>query len=167
MKNEITAGNSIVVSHFKCQGPLLKEFAMKNRLKFFLLVAGVLLAPLSATADDVTGAESMICSSMQATVCSLDGESEIGDPWLWGIPQFVEIDLKKKEVRTTEASGERRATPFKYVERKDGLLVLQGVENGRAFSFDITEADCSLSVAVARDSVTVSVFGACTPLGKE
>ena len=76
----------------------------------------------------------------------------------------MEIDLKKKEVRTTEASGQGRSTPFKHVERDGGLLVLQGVENGRAFSFAISEEDGSLSVAVARDGVTVSVFGACTPL---
>ena len=137
---------------------------MKIRPMFFLLVAGALFASLPVAADDVTGVDTMICSSIQATVCSLDGDCEIGAPWLWGIPQFVEIDLKNKEVRTTEASGQRRATPLKHVERADGLLVLQGVENGRAFSFAITEEDGSLSVAVARDGITVSVFGACTPL---
>lgn len=139
---------------------------MMNRLIFPLLIAGVLLTPVPAAADDVTGAETMICSSMQATVCTMDGECEIGAPWLWGIPQFVEIDLVKKEVRTTEASGANRATPIKHIERNDGLLVLQGAENGRAFSFAITEEDGTLAVAVARDGVTVSVFGACTPLAR-
>jgi hypothetical protein len=137
---------------------------MKNRLMFFLLVAAVLLASLPVAADDVTGVDAMICSSMQATVCSIDGDCEIGAPWLWGIPQFIEIDLKKKELRTTEASGQSRATPLKHIERNNGLLVLQGAENGRAFSFAITEEDGTLAVAVARDGVTVSVFGACTPL---
>jgi len=139
---------------------------MKNRIMFSLLVAGVLLAPIPAAADDVTGVELMICSSMQATVCTLDGECEIGTPWLWGIPEFVEIDLEKKEVRTTGASGSNRSTPIKHVDRNDGLLVLQGVENGRAFSFAITEEYGAMAVAVARDGVTVSVFGACTPMAR-
>jgi len=137
---------------------------MKNSLMFLLLVAGVLLAPIPAAADDVSRAATMICASVQATVCAMDGECEIGAPWIWGIPQFVEIDLNRKEVRTTEASGANRATPIKHIERNDGLLVLQGVENGRAFSFTITEKSGTLAVAVARDGLTVSVFGACTPL---
>ncbi len=139
---------------------------MKSYLKISILVAGVLFVSISAVADDISGAETMICSSMQATVCAMDGECEVGAPWLWGIPQFIEIDLKKKELRTTEASGQSRSTPLKHIERNNGLLVLQGVENGRAFSFAITEEDGTLAVAVARDGVTVSVFGACTPLAR-
>jgi hypothetical protein len=41
--------------------------------------------------------------------------------------------------------------------------VLQGYENGRAFSFMIDEATGDVTAAVARETVAVSVFGACTP----
>ena len=58
-----------------------------------------------------------------------------------------------------------RATPIKNLHREDGLIFLQGVEMGRAFSFVIQEETGDLSAAVAREDVTVSVFGACTPLG--
>jgi hypothetical protein len=125
----------------------------------------VLLAPQFAVADDVHGADMLICASVEATVCSLDG-CEIGTPFIWDIPQFVEIDLKAKRLSTTAASGENRATPIKSLERKDGLIVIQGVENGRAFSFVITEETGVLSAAVAREELTVSVFGACTPLSR-
>jgi hypothetical protein len=130
-----------------------------------VISALVLLVPQLAVADDVRGTDVMICASVEATVCSLDG-CEIGTPWFWGIPQFVEIDLKAKQLSTTAASGENRATPFKSLERKDGLIFLQGVENGRAFSFVITEETGVLSAAVAREELTVSVFGACTPLSR-
>jgi len=36
------------------------------------------------------------------------------------------------------------------------------MEGGRAFSFVIDEATGLLTVAVARDGLSVSVFGACT-----
>ena len=125
----------------------------------------VVLAPQLAVADDVHGTDKMICASVEATVCSLDG-CESGTPWLWDIPQFVEVDLKAKRLSTTVASGENRATPIKSLERKDGLIFIQGVENGRAFSFVITESTGVLSAAVAREEITVSVFGACTPLSR-
>ena len=47
---------------------------------------------------------------------------------------------------------------------EDGFLVLQGFEHGRAFSFLITEKTGRASIAVARDGLGVSVFGACTPM---
>ncbi len=130
-----------------------------------VISAMVLLVPQIAVADDVHGTDVMICASIEATVCTLEG-CEIGTPWLWGIPQFVEIDLKAKKLRTTAASGANRETPITSLDRSDGLIFLQGVENGRAFSFVITEKTGVLSAAVAREELTVSVFGACTPLSK-
>ena len=78
--------------------------------------------------------------------------------------QFIEIDLQTKRVSTTAASGENRATTASSLEREDGQTVLQGVENGRAFSLVINQETGVLSAAVAREGITVSVFGACTPL---
>lgn len=117
----------------------------------------------AAYADDVTGADRILCTAVQATICDTSGECEIGSPWLWNIPQFIEVDFKAKTFGTTKASGENRQTPIKYIERADGLIFLQGVEGGRAFSFVIEEETGDLSAAVARSGVTVSVFGACTP----
>jgi hypothetical protein len=39
---------------------------------------------------------------------------------------------------------------------------LQGVENNRAYSILIEEDSGLLSAAIARDGITMSVFGACT-----
>ena len=48
------------------------------------------------------------------------------------------------------------------MSRTGGKIFLQGVENGRAFSFLINEATGSLTVAVSRDGVAVAAFGSCT-----
>ena len=119
------------------------------------------VAPLSA--DDLTGAQKLLCSAVEATVCSQDEDCLVGAPWNWNIPQFIEIDLQAKTLSTTKASGENRSTPIGHLQRTGGLIVLQGVEAGRAFSFVITEATGFASVAVAREGVTVGVFGVCTP----
>ena len=95
---------------------------------------------------------------MESGTCS----SEL--PWNLNIPQFIEVDLKAKTFSTTKASGENRSTPIRTVSREDGLIILQGFEAGRAFSFVIHEESGMASVAVARDGLTVSIFGACTPM---
>jgi hypothetical protein len=48
------------------------------------------------------------------------------------------------------------------VSKNDGLIFLQGIEGGRAFSFVIEEAGGHMTVSVARDGISVNVFGACT-----
>ena len=78
------------------------------------------------------------------------------------VPDFVVIDLDKKTVSTTKASNENRSTKFSTVATEAGLIYLQGMEGGRAFSFVIDEASGRLTVAVARDGLSVNVFGACT-----
>jgi hypothetical protein len=121
------------------------------------------LAARIASADDLTGAQSLLCTSVQATLCTSDGDCETENPWELNIPQFLELDLKGKMMATTKASGENRSTPIRTLEREDGLIFIQGIEMGRAFSFVISEKTGMLSAAVARDGKAVSVFGACTP----
>ncbi len=99
-------------------------------------------------------------------VCTSDEECESGPPWAWNIPQFIEVDLEAKVLSTTEASGEERTSPADVLRREDGVIFIQGMELGRAFSIVISEDIGSMSGAIAADELTVSVFGACTPLQK-
>lgn len=127
-------------------------------------MAVMLLMTVATAADDLTGADSFLCAASQVTICSVDGTCASEPPWKLDIPQFIEVDLEKRILSTTEASGENRSTPIKNLERDEGMIVLQGYENGRAFSFMIAEEDGMASIAVARDGLSVSVFGTCTPL---
>lgn len=131
-----------------------------------LLVLIGLAASTVASADDVSGATRLICSSERATVCSIDQDCEIGPPRNWNIPQFMLVDFEREQLSTTPASGERRVTPFRLVERANGLIVIQGFERGRAFSVVIEETSGATSVAVARVGMTVTVSGVCTPQPK-
>ncbi len=140
---------------------------MRNRWIMAVIWTLFALAPPVAVADDISDVDRILCSSVEATVCTIDDGCETGVPWLWGIPQFIEIDLQAKRLSTTAASGENRTTAITSLEREDGRIFLQGIENGRAFSFVINKKTGMLSAAVAREGITVSVFGACTPLSGE
>ena len=136
---------------------------MRTMLLLALALA-LLVRSAPAAADDVTGAQALLCTAVQATICSDDAKCEIRNPWELNIPQFLELNLKDKKMFTTKASGEDRSTPIRTLEREDGLIFIQGIEMGRAFSFVISETTGMLSAAVARDGKAVSVFGACTPM---
>ena len=136
----------------------MKLFAMR---KMYIALA-LLLASAASIADDVSNSNRLLCSTSQLVVCFESGECVTMQPWEVGVPQFVVIDTKKKLISTTKASGENRSTPIRTLQREDATIFLQGVEAGRAFSFSIDEQTGLLTVAVSRDGLTVSVFGACT-----
>ena len=138
---------------------------MRLALKY-LPISLLLVMPFavgSAHADDLKGADKLLCSSGQLAACFDDGVCEHASPQALNVPAFIEVDLAKKQLSTTPASGENRVSPIRNLERADGRIVIQGVEGGRAFSFLIDEESGALTAAVARDGIGVVVFGNCTP----
>jgi hypothetical protein len=128
-----------------------------------LLVGSLVLTGPAARADDLTGASRFLCSAVSVSRCDGDGcDNETTEGA--NIPQFVTVDLDARLLSTTPTSGENRSTPIETVRREGGLIVLQGLQNGRAFSFVIGEKTGRASVAIAREELVLSVFAACTPV---
>lgn len=123
--------------------------------------AGV-LALGAAHADNLDGVDRMVCAAAQVQICIENDTCYAASPMDLGVPDFVVIDMDKKTIATTKGSNENRSTAFTSVGKQSGLIYLQGMESGRAFSFVIHEATGRMTVAISRDGLAVSVFGACT-----
>ncbi len=74
------------------------------------LVLAFLLAASPVGADDLAGAENILCTAVQVTLCTADGECQSAPPWELNVPQFIKIDFENKQLGTTEASGENRSS---------------------------------------------------------
>src|SRR5262245_20202359 len=131
----------------------------------FLLCA--VAAPSKTPADDLKGASSFLCSAQTVSVCNPEYDCSSGPASTWNVPQFIQVDLDAKRLSTTKTSGQNRSTPIENLQKREGHIYLQGIENGRAFSIRIEESSGELSAAVARDGVVVAVFGVCTPGGRQ
>ena len=129
--------------------------------KLAIAIAGVLLGGL-VQADNLEGVNEMVCAPAQVQICIENDTCYSATPAELGVPDFVIIDTKKNTISTTKSSGQNRSSPFTSVLKSDGLIYLQGIEGERAFSFVIEEATGRMTVAVARDGISVIVFGACT-----
>lgn len=121
------------------------------------------LAALSASADDISGADKLLCSTLEASICFPDSGCTTVPPTALNIPQFINVDVRAKKLSTTAASGENRSTPVASAERRDGYLLMHGYEAGRAFTLLIPEASGQASFASATEDHSVVVFAACTP----
>ena len=142
--------------------PIYDE-AMRISTVWYLALAGSLAWAVPAPADDLTGAEQLLCVTIEVTACSEESQCEAVSSEELNVPRFLKVDLANRQLSTTEASGENSQTRVEHLRREDGLIVLQGVERARAFSIMISEASGKLTASVARENLGVVVFGACTP----
>jgi hypothetical protein len=128
-----------------------------------LALLGLTLLPGIASADDVSGARHLLCSVAHADVCLADDGCATVEAAELNIPRFIQVDARSRKLHTTAASGENRETVADTSSRSDGQLILQGVEDGRAYSLYIDEASGDATFASAADSISVTVFAHCTP----
>ena len=136
---------------------------MWKKRGFALGVLLVLASPVM-WADDLTGQDRFLCSIGDVTMCTADWECETDAPARFNIPDFIVFDLEAGLLKTTEASHENRQTPILSTSREDGQIVLQGLEMGRAFSFNIDETSGVLTASASKPGQFSGAFGVCTPI---
>lgn len=129
--------------------------------KVFVFLTGFFATSI-AIAEDLTGVNKFICSASLAQICFESGECFQRLPADMSMPEFVVVDMKAKTVKTTEASGLNRSSDFSFASRTETTIILQGIEDTRLFSFVINEKSGFLTVAIADDGYSMSVFGSCT-----
>jgi hypothetical protein len=131
-------------------------------MKPYLLTSALTLVASAAFADNIENSDRLLCSTSRVVVCFEGDECFEMPAWEMNVPQFVVVDEKKLKISATKASGENRSTPIRTWQRDEGIIIFQGIENGRAFSVVIDELTGILTAAISRDGSSVSVFGACT-----
>ena len=104
--------------------------------RFYIFCAGLLIGGI-ASAENLEGVDEMVCAAGRAQICLETGDCYPATLWELAMPEFVVIDTKKKTISTTKASELNRATEFTGVKKVDGVIFVQGIEYGRAFSFVI------------------------------
>jgi hypothetical protein len=128
---------------------------MRKSLIALLVGLGAGLA-LGAEFD---GAKPLICSAIEANDCALGVNCRKGLAEDVNAPQFIRLDF---EARTINAR--RGSSPMGSIARDGGMLIIQGIENRRAWSITINQTTGKLVGAIGADEEGILVFGACTPL---
>lgn len=134
---------------------------MKHGIRISLALGLLLLAPY-LFAENVQESERIVCSTSTAVLCVETGDCFGVLPQEIDLPQFIVVDAKKRSLSTTKFSSRPRTTQIEKFTRQDGRLLMQGIERGRAYSLSIEEDLGMLTGVMAKDGVTLSVFGVCT-----
>ena len=124
----------------------------------------LLCLPVQVMSAGLDGSAPLLCTVIDVLECGADANCERGSAESVNIPQFVKIDFKGKKITEAVESEQKKSTTIKNLEHIDGKLIMQGVENGRAWSIIISEETGKMSVSVSEDRFGFVIFGACMPL---
>ena len=139
---------------------------MKLAFQIPLALCSLAIAP-SLVAENVQDSQNMVCAIGTAVLCVENGDCFRVMPDEIDLPRFVLIDTKKQTLSTTRLSNRPRSTQIERLARDGGRILIQGIEQGRAYSLSIEEDIGLLTGVMAKDGVTLSVFGDCTDANLE
>ena len=119
-----------------------------------------LVSPASA-AGKYDGSKPMLCAVTAVSECTADGKCERSGPQEGNnLPAFLRVDLKGRLLTDNDGSG--RKTEIKTSSVVDGQLMLQGGENGKAWTMVIGSETGRWGGSIVEDDGLFAVFGVCT-----
>ena len=120
-----------------------------------IMVLCAMAVPIFAE-QPIDGKEPLICATVEAISCLRGENCEKGLAENIGAPQFMRIDLSKKEV-----IGPKRTSPIHKTEMDDVQILLQGFELGRGWTIAIDRSTGNTSITLVRMDGAFVLFGTC------
>jgi hypothetical protein len=129
-----------------------------------LWAVGLCLAPhQAAAASKYDGSVPLLCVPLAVTECGAEGECQKGTARSVNLPQFLKVDFKTMTIRAVEES---RESAIKTVDRVNGNLILQGVQDQHGWTLIISEDVGQMSATIGGAAEGYIIFGSCTPLSQ-
>ena len=135
-------------------------------IRLFAGVLVVVVACLGATwpvaaAGRYDGSVPMICAVTSLVECTADGKCERSGPQEGNnLPPFIRIDVKGGVLSANDGSG--RKTDIKGSTTVGQQIMLQGVDNGKAWNIVIGSDTGRWGGSVVENDGSFAIFGACT-----
>jgi hypothetical protein len=129
---------------------------MRVLIPIALASALTLAAGVSALAEQ---ASLLLCAVVNVVECSAQGDCQRSTIETANLPRFIRVN---PEAKSLSSPDDTRTAPIQSVERVNDQLVLQGGQQGRAWSATVAEKTGQMAVAVVEDQTAFVVFGACT-----
>ena len=126
---------------------------------FTLFLCGALGKTATAAFD---GASPLLCVPIEVTDCEAYGGCIVTTVEDVNIPQFIRLDFEKKTASGTLSDGTMRTVGIERMERENGMMVLQGGQEGRGWSVTIGEDTGKMTLTASGDRFGFIIFGACT-----
>jgi hypothetical protein len=136
------------------------RLVIKTLAALVVLAAGALLTPPPArAAGPFDGSVPLLCAVIDVMECGAGGECKRRGVEAVNLPQFLLVDVAAQSVAAGD--GSNRSAPIQRLERADGRVILQGGQEGRAWSAVIARDTGKLTAGVVDHESAFVLFGAC------
>ena len=126
-----------------------------------VVVACLGMAWPAAAAGKYDGSAPMICAVTAMSECTADGKCERAAPQEGNnLPTFLRVDVKGGVLTANDGSG--RKTDIKASSVVGEQLMLQGIDNGKAWNMVIGSGTGRWGGSVVEDDGSFAIFGSCT-----
>ena len=137
---------------------------MKASVAFALAAAAIGAAALlgcatAASAAGFDGSQDLLCAPTDIAQCDPGARCERVSASDVDLPAFLRIQFGKK--RLVSVTTPERVTAIESTRKIEGSTILQGAENGRAWSLVLDQANGSLTGSMTDGQGVFAVFGAC------
>jgi hypothetical protein len=128
-------------------------------LSAIVVVVGVALGPWIATsAAPLDGSAPMLCALNSVIECSRRGDCERSSPDEVGIPPIIRINVPQRQLSSVDGA---RTSPITNVQRMNGQLMIQGMQNERVWGAVIDEASGRMSATAGEADGAFVLIGTC------
>jgi hypothetical protein len=132
---------------------------MRRVAGFCVALACLGVAGPSSAAAKFDGTTPMLCAVTAINECTADGKCERTMPQAGNnLPTFMRVNIQGR----TLSAEDGRKTEIKASSVVDGQLMLQGIENGKAWNMVIGTESGRWGGSVTEDDGSFALFGACT-----
>ena len=108
------------------------------------------------------GSSPLLCVPIEVMDCEADEGCVQTTAEDVNIPQFIRLDFDKKTASGTLENGVVREVGIERMERENGMIVIQGGQQGRGWSATIGEETGKMTLTASGDRFGFIIFGACT-----
>jgi hypothetical protein len=129
--------------------------------RMLMIVLGA-TAPGVAGAAELDGSTPILCVVVRATECDRWGLCDAVDGSSMGLPPFVRVNVGGKALEATDGSGRKSAIHSSTLVKEPARLIVQGGDQGRAWSFVIDQKTGEMTGAVADHDGGFLITGICT-----
>jgi len=134
---------------------------MKNiPLVCFALLLVVAFSKYANAAFD--GSSPLLCVPIEVMECGANEGCFETTAEFVNIPQFIRIDFQKKTASGTLTDGAVREVGIERMERENGMIVIQGGQQGRGWSATVGEETGKMTLTASGDRFGFIIFGVCT-----
>jgi hypothetical protein len=133
-----------------------------RRIVGSIIVTLLCLVPHTTAIAGFDGSDPLLCAVIEAFECTVEQDCMEGTLESMNIPQFVKVDFANNKISTIEETAEKRESPINNFDKADGMLILQGMQNGRGWSMVIAEETGKMTTTASGGGGGFVVFGACT-----